>query len=231
MDTIVLEANVRDMSKKLNHLRNESRVPAAYYGKGVDNLNIDLDYQDFRRAYQKGGHNTIMDITVDGKTLKALVHEVQMDPVTDLFTHIDFIAVDLNKEVTTQIPLVFTGTAPAVKELGGTLMENRHEVTVKCLAKDLIHEIEVDVTSLEDFNSVLHISDITVPDTIEIVDELELTIATVAAPKTQEQIDAEEAADAAAAAEAMEAVKDEGGEEAEGGGDAPAEEKKEEGGE
>jgi len=220
MDTIVLEAQVRDTAVKPNHLRAESRLPAAYYGKGVDNLHIHLDYQDFRRAYEKGGSNTVLDLTLDGKVLKALVHELQYDPVTDMFTHIDFIAVDMNKEVSTTIPLVFVGTAPAVKELGGTLMENRHEVHVTCLAKDLIHEIEVDLSGLVDFHSALHVSDLVVPDTVTITDEPELTIATVAAPKSAEEIEAEEAADAAAAEAAMDAVKDEGGDD-----------KKEEGGE
>ncbi|MBT6068652.1 50S ribosomal protein L25 [Candidatus Peregrinibacteria bacterium] len=223
MDTIVLEAKVRDKNLKLNHLRADSRVSAEYYGKGVENMSLDLDYQDFRRAFMAGGGNTVFDLTIDGKAHKVLVHEVQMDPMTDLYTHIDFISVDMNKEVTTQIPLVFTGTAPAVKELGGTLIENRNEVTVKCLARDLIHEIEVDITSLEDFNAVIHISDITVPAGIEIVDELELTIATISAPKTAEQIEAEEAEATEAAAEVLEAVKDD---DAEGDGD-EAEEKKE----
>ncbi len=225
MDTIALEAVVRDTAEKNNHLRSASRLPATYYGKGEPNLNLHMDYQDFRRAFLKGGQNTVFDLKLDGKTLKVLVHEYQMDPVTDMFTHVDFIAVDMNKEVTTYIPLVFVGTAPAVKELGGTLMENRNELEIKCLAKDLIPEIEVDITPLEDFNSVIHIGDVKVPETITVLDDPELTIATVIAPKSQEQIDAEEAAAAEAAGEALEAAKDDGGEGEEGD---KAEEKTEE---
>lgn len=213
METIVLEAKVRDKSQKLNHLRKADRLPVTYYGNGVKNLDFDLDYQDFRRAFRAGGQNTVMDLNVDGKALKVLVHDMQFDPVSDRFIHVDFIAVDMNKEVSTSIPLVFIGTSAAVRELGGTLMDSLSEVNVKCLARDLIHEIEVDLSLLEDFHSVIHVSDLKVPSTIEITDDPELAIATVAAPKSEDELAAEDAADAAAAAAAMDAVKDEGKEE------------------
>ncbi|MDP4007980.1 MAG: 50S ribosomal protein L25 [Candidatus Peregrinibacteria bacterium] len=213
METIVLEAKVRDKSQKLNHLRKADRLPVTYYGNGVKNLDFDLDYQDFRRAFKAGGQNTVMDLTVDGKPLKVLVHDMQFDPVSDRFIHVDFISVDMNKEVSTSIPLVFVGTSPAVREMGGTLMDSLSEVNVKCLARDLIHEIEVDLSLLVDFHSVVHVSDLKVPSTVEITDDPELAIATVTAPKSEDELAAEDAEDAAAAAAAMEAVKDDGKEE------------------
>lgn len=216
METIALNANVRDKVVSAKKFRAMDRLPVTYYGKGVANINLEMAYQDFRRAFGKGGQNTIMDITVDGKILKGLVHDMQFDPVSDRFTHVDFIAVDLNKEVHTVIPIVFIGVAPAVKDLGGTLMENMDEVNVTCLAKDLIHQIEVDISSLVDFHSIIHVGDLNVPSTITIEDDSELAVAMVEAPKSEEELAAEEAADAAASAAVMEAVKDEGKEE-EGG--------------
>ena len=213
MDSVAIAAEARNMDTKAKKIRREGRLPAVYYGKDVESMHIDMDYQDFRKAFRIAGQNTIIDLNVNGKEHKALVQSVDFDPVSDQFIHVDFIAVDLNKEVTTHVPLTFVGESNAVRNLSGILNVTMHEVTVKCKAKDLIHEIEVDLAPLEDFHSVLHISDIVVPDTVTLMDDPELTIATVSAPKSDAEVEAEEAASAEAASAALEAAKDEGGDE------------------
>ena len=158
METIVLEATVRDGKVKPNVIRSQKKVPAVYYGEGVKNMSLAVDYNEFRRAYLSGGENTIMDLKVGDTTHKALVYQVQLNPVTDAFSHVDFIAVDMNKEVTTHVALKFVGESEAVRSEGGMLITQLTEVTITCLAKDLVHEVEVDLSLLKDFNSVIHIS-------------------------------------------------------------------------
>ncbi len=168
------------------------RVPMVYYGKGIKNLNFSADYQDFRRAYQKGGRSTILTlVNEDDKQFPVLVHEIQYHPVNDRVIHVDVVAVDMNKPITTKIPLKFIGVSLAVKDLGGVFVHNRDFVKVKCLPKDLVHEIEVDISLLVDFSKSLTVVNIVAPAGITILDAPTVNVATVAAPR---DIEAEEAA-------------------------------------
>lgn len=191
METIALPVT-QNAYPTAKSARIADRVPMVYYGKGVTNLNFSADYQDFRRAYQKGGRSTIITlVNEEEKKFPAIVHEIQYHPVTDRVIHVDVIAVDMNKPITTQIPLKFTGVALAVKDLGGVFVRNRDFVKIKCLPKDLVHEIEVDISPLTDFSKSLTVVNITAPAGITILDAPTVNIATVAAPR---DIEAEEAA-------------------------------------
>jgi large subunit ribosomal protein L25 len=180
--------------------REAGNIPMAYYGKGITNRSFSTEYQAFRKIFLKGGRSTIIYLVNEkGEESPVLVHEIQYEPVTDRMIHIDVMAVDLNKPIRTQIPIIFTGIAPAVKELGGILVQNKHSVLVECLPKDLIHEIEMDVSSLVDFHKSLTIGDLKMPASIKILDAVSINVSTVTAPRSTLE-EEEEAAKAAAAA-------------------------------
>lgn len=187
MDKAVLNVQVRDVAQKAKVLRREGLLVAEFYGHGMENMSLQMDYQEFRKLYRVAGENTVIDLKVDGgKTLKALVHRVDYDPVTDDFIHVDFINVRMDEEVTTHIPIILEGQAPAVKELGGTLMHSLDELEIRCLPGDLIHEITVDIESLVDFHSVVRVSDIKVPEKIAVVTDAEVVVVTVTPPRAEE---------------------------------------------
>lgn len=225
MDTYKLEVEARDTSVAAKNLRAEDKLPAVLYGEGIKNVDFQMDYQTFRRIYREAGGNTVIDLAVGGKSFKVLVQHVDFDPVTDKMIHVDFINVRMDKEITAKVPLEFVGQAPAVANLDGILMHAREEVEVKCLPGDLIHSIEVDVSSLEDFNTSITVGDLSVPEGVEILDDPEQPVASVSAPREEEEeevvpAEGEEGEEGEAEGEA----EGEGGEEKEEGG-----EKKEEG--
>lgn len=187
MEKAVLNVQVRDKAVKAKNLRREGLLVAEFYGHGVENMSLQTDYQEFRKLYREAGENTVIDLVVDGgKTFKVLVHQVEYDPVTDEFQHVDFINVRMDQEVTTNVPVVLEGQAPAVKELGGIVMQNLDEIEVRCLPGDLINEITLNIESLVDFNSSIHVSEITVPEKITVVTDPERTVVTVTAPREEE---------------------------------------------
>lgn len=187
MDIVKLDVETRE-AKKAKSLRKKDMIPAVFYGLKHENRNLAIDYQTFRRAYKKSGTNTVLELNIDGKDkINVLIHDIQYDPVSDKFAHIDFVFVNLDKEITTEIPLVFTGESIAVKDLGGTLMENRDSVMVKCVARSIPKQIEVDISSIEDFHSAIHIGDLKLPEGATVVDDPELTLVTVAAPRAEEE--------------------------------------------
>ncbi len=187
MDSFVLEATARDAAQKAKVFRAAGRIPAVYYGRGRPTVTLLLDYQKFRKVFEKAGENTIIELAMDGKKFPVLVHEVQYDPVSDRFAHVDFIHVDMEKEVTTSVKIVCAGICPAVKNMGGILDVLKHEVKIKCLPKDLIHSIEVDVSSIVDFHTSIHVKDLKVPSGIKILDNVEDTVVTASPIKVEEE--------------------------------------------
>lgn len=216
METVTLEVKSRDAGSART-VRSEGLIPCNFYGAGKENQVFSVDYQTFRRVFEKGGSNTVIELDIDGKDkINVLVQDVDQDPVTDKFTHIDFKFVDLNKEIVTEIPLVATGESKAVRELAGTLMQNRDVLTVKCIARNIPHEIEFDISPLEDFHHSIHVGDLKLPEGVEALDDEKLTIATVVAPRAEEE-EAPAETEEAAEGEAKEtAAKEESKESGEG---------------
>ncbi len=172
--------------KNAKYLRAENFIPAVCYGAKQDAVSLKVDYQTFRKMYSKAGTNTVIQLDGEGLDhLDVLVHDVDYDPVTDNIMHIDFLRIEKNKPVHAMVPIVITGKAPAVADLGGILLHHKHEVEIKCLPKDLIHEIEVDVTKLVDFHTSVHVSDLVVSQAVEILDAPDDVIVNVSAPKTE----------------------------------------------
>lgn len=199
MDIEVLEVEPREQADKAKNLRKAGWIPAQYYGHGVENQSLKVEYQTFRKLYRKAGENTVLELHIGDKKKKAnvLVHHIDLDPVTDQIEHIDFINVRMDEEVHTHIPLNFVGQAPAVKDHGGIFNAVSHDVEVKCLPKDLVHEIEVDISGLAELGASLHFSDVVMPKGITMLNNPELTVAMVVAPK----VESEEAAPVVEAAD------------------------------
>jgi len=216
MEKVALPIHSRTAEERAKDLRRGKLIPAVVYGEGFENLHLKIDYQTFRRIFEKSGYSTIITLEVEGgQSVPVLVHEVQYHPVSDEMTHIDFYAVRMDKKVETHVQLVFTGLSEAIK-LGAVLNTLKHELQMSCLPMDLVHHIEVDISVLEHVGDTIHVSDITAPKGVEILDGPEDTICTAVEP--QEIVEEEpEAAEAEEGAEAEEAGVE--GEDGEGKGE------------
>lgn len=191
------------------------QVPAVIYGNGFDNINIALNEIDFNRMFREAGTSNLIDIKVDGgKSIKTLVHDVQLDPITLKVIHVDFYKVNMKEKIHAEIPLAFIGESRAVIDLDGSLMTSKDAVEVECLPGDLIPEIEVDISVLDDFEKDIRVSDLKVPAGIEIQDDPDEVIAHVEAPRDEAELEAldEEVVEDVSAVE-VETAKPEEGEE------------------
>ena len=200
------------------------RIPAVIYGHGVDPQNVWVDEATFLKTYEAAGENTIVKLEGDaGKDVNILIHDIQSDPVAHTIIHADLFQVNMNETVDADIPVVFVGESAAVKTLGGTLTHMVH-VTVRALPLDLPHEIEINISSLETFDDTIAVATLSLGDKVEVLTAEDQTIASVSAPRTQEELDAiDEEVDADVSQ--VEGVGEEGaeGEEAAEGAEAPAE--------
>ncbi len=198
MELIALEAHVRDPKVSPLYLRKSRQVPGIFYGAGEENISLQMDYQTFRKVYMKAGSNQVVELNVDGKKKTVLIHDVQFNPLTDMFDHVDFKHVNMNKEITALIPIETIGISPAVKDLGGVLMTLKHELEVKCLPKDLPALLQVDISGLAELHSSIYVRDVSVPGNVVLTEDPESVVLTISAPRAEETTVPAAAAPAAA---------------------------------
>jgi len=181
----------KTIGKKVKNLRKEEIIPAVLYGSKIKPENLQIKSKDFAEIYKKAGESTLIDLSKKDseKQIPVLIHDLQNDPVTDKIIHIDFLRVDMKKPIKTAVSLEFIGKSKAVAEQEGTLIKNITEIEIQALPLDLPHQIQVDISSLETFEDQIKISDLNIPKKVEILEDLDKIIATVAAPRTQEEME------------------------------------------
>jgi large subunit ribosomal protein L25 len=191
---IALKAEIREITgKKVEKLREGNLIPAVLYGHGIKPQNISVDYLDFDRVFGKAGESSLIELELGSRKSNVLVHDIQTDPISGKFSHVDFFQVNMKEEVETEIPLEFIGESPAVKELGGVLVKSLDEIKVKCLPADLPEKFEVDISKLATFDDAIAVKDLKVFEKVEILVEPEAVIASVQEPRSQEELESLEA--------------------------------------
>ncbi len=185
---LILNAKKRELSgKKVKKIREKGIVPAILYGPKIKNLPLEVDLKEFEKVYQETGESSLIQLEIDSKKFLVLIHAVEIEAISQKPIHIDFYQPRLDEEITATVPLVFEGEAPAVKNLGGTLLKNIHELEVKALPHNLPHEIKVDISKLETFEENILVKNLIIPKEVKILKEPEETVAFVAEPEKVEE--------------------------------------------
>jgi large subunit ribosomal protein L25 len=186
--------------KKVARLRHEGRLPAVVYGHGTASEPVSVDAHDFDLLRRKVGASTLVDLAVDGKkTRPVIVHAIQVHPLTRRPIHVDLFAVRMTEELTVEVQLVGTGTAPA-SEAGGTLVHPVSSVKVRALPDNLPETLHYDLGSLADYDSTVTVADLIVPEGVTVQADPAEVIARVLAPRVETEEGA--AAEGEGAAEA-----------------------------
>lgn len=218
MEKITLSATIRTDKDSVKNLRSQGRVPGIVYGN-VDNFMIHCDEVALAKAYQNAGESTLVELETGEKKMPVLFHVIDADPVSDRMIHVDFYAVNMKKEVETEVHIRFEGESPAVKDKSAILVTALDTVTVRCLPANLPHDLPVDLAKLDDFDTTITVADIAVPEGVEILNDPEDVIMIAQEPREEEPEEAPTPAEGTEGAPAEGAAPAEGGE---------SEEKKEE---
>ncbi len=185
-----LSANIRKtLGKKVKSLRKKDILPGVLYGPKIKPLPLEIDLKEFEKIYKETGESTLISLEVADLKRKylVLIHDLEKDPVTEKIIHIDFYQPSLEEEVTAVVPIVFGGESRAVKELGGTLVKNIHELEVKALPQNLPHEIKVDISKLKTFEDDILVKDVILPKEVKILKDPAESIALVTPPEKVEE--------------------------------------------
>jgi large subunit ribosomal protein L25 len=179
-----------EKTEKPNKLRREGKLPAVVYGRKFEALPIALDSLEFQRVAKDAGTSNLIELSVNNSKFKVLINEIQIDPISGANIHADLLKVNMKEKIHAEIPLEFIGTSPAVLDLEGSLITPVDSIEVECLPGDLMSEIKVDISVLDDFEKNLKVSDLSLPEGIEILSDPEEVIAFVQEPRSEEEIEA-----------------------------------------
>lgn len=181
----------KQKGKAVKLLRKEGLIPACVYGHGVESKNVSVEYVPFVKVYKQAGESSLVDLIIDGgKSVKALIADIAIDPMTDRLIHVDFREVLMTEKLKAKILVVFTGESRAVKELGGILVKSLAEIEVECLPQYLAHEIKIDLSSLKEFGDAIRVASIPVPEGMVFLANPREVIATVTPPRSEEELKA-----------------------------------------
>ncbi len=180
----------KEKEKNAKKTREKGFIPAVLYGPKIkENRLLEVEKKAFQEVYKEAGESSLISLEIEKENKKypVLIYEVQIQPLSGEIVHIDFYQPSLDEEVETTVPLVFEGLAPAVKELGGTLIKNISEIEVKALPLKLPKEIKVNVETLKTFDDEITIADLKVPEGVKIIKEPGEVVALVVPPEKVEE--------------------------------------------
>lgn len=166
-------------------LRKEGLVPCVLYGHG-DHFLFSTEEKGLKGLIYTPFVQTV-NLEVEGKSYKCIVQDVQFHPVSDKILHIDFYQIVENEEVTMVVPVKLTGFAEGVKA-GGKLSHDLKKLKIKALPKDLLDQIEVDVTNIG-LGKVLRIGELDVPN-VTLLDQKNLVVASVKTTRASKEAEA-----------------------------------------
>jgi len=210
-----LKAKIRDIKEDLEDLRKGGELPAVYYGMGKVATSISIPTIEFKKVWNKAGESTAVKVSTPEGDVDVLIHDVQVDPVSDEPIHVDFLVIDMNKKIEVGVALEFVGISEAVKAGLGNLVKVLHEVEIEALPKDLPHSLPVDISKLETIDSQILVSDIVLPAGVVMITKGTEVVASIAIQK--EEVEEVAPVDLSAIE-----VEKKGKKEEEGEGEAPA---------
>jgi large subunit ribosomal protein L25 len=189
MAEVILHAAVREKLKKQAKLsRWEGQIPGVYYTRGENSINIQVEAANLDPLVFTS-ETKVIDLKLpDGVSRKAIIKDVQFDPVSDRPIHFDLQGLHENEKLTLEIPIVLTGGIPKGVRDGGMLQHMVHKLRVSCLPKDIPQKIEISVADL-DINDFVHVRDLNVSN-VTVLENADTSLVGVLPPTVTKEAEA-----------------------------------------
>lgn len=182
MEPIELKAERRTIiGKRVRGLRREGLIPAVLYGPKTEPIPIQCPERELQRVLARAGGTNLISLRIDGagRPRMALVRDVQRDPITNELRHVDFYQVVMTEKVRAEVNITFIGQPLPVQQKVAMLLQGTDSVEIECLPGDLIHSIEVDLSTLQAMDDAIYVRDLRVPDNITILTDGDELVAKV----------------------------------------------------
>ena len=212
MPTAQLSATARTTSGKgaARTLRRDGNIPAVIYGHAREPQSLAVPTREFEKLLDRvSAESTVIELMLESGVARTLIREIQRHPYKKQILHIDFQELVAGEKVSVNVPIVLVGTPDGVRLSGGVLSQVMSELSIRVDPVNIPRRIEADVTPVVIGHS-LHVSDLKVPEGVEVLDEPEETVAVVSAPKVETEAAPTEAAEGSAEPELIRKPKEEG---------------------
>jgi large subunit ribosomal protein L25 len=162
VEDLRLKATQRDvLGKKSRFLRRQGITPTHLYGNNIKSLALQCDAAELQHLLALAGRTRLISLEVDGKQARSVfIREIQRDEVSRQLLHVDFYQVRKGEKITVDVPIVFVGEAPAMKEKGRMIAHGITSLSIECLPDSVPPQIEIDLSPLEDLEQAIHVKDI-----------------------------------------------------------------------
>lgn len=190
MPKTILKTEKRTLEgRKVKNLRKEGILPGNVSGKKIKSLAVQVNLKDFEKTYKEIGETGLLTLTIGSEERPVLIHNLQVNPISDAPIHVDFLQVDLKEKVEAAIPVELTGESPAEKQAIGTVVQYVNEIKVEALPTDLPEKFEVDISPLAEVDQSILIKDLKYDKSkVEIKSDIEEIVAKVEPPQKEEVI-------------------------------------------
>ncbi len=168
-------------------LRQSGQIPGVIYGHARQAQSLALNAREFDRLLEHVTASTVIELTVDGKTSRTLIREIQRHPFKQQVLHVDFQELVAGEKVTVEVPIVYVGTPQGVRD-GGILDQIKHALTVEADPTLLPEHFEVDVSALT-IGHALYVRDVRMPEGVTVQDDPDSPVALVAAPRAETPVE------------------------------------------
>ncbi|MDT0497592.1 50S ribosomal protein L25/general stress protein Ctc [Algiphilus sp. W345] len=173
-ENFIVNAEVRDAqgTSASRRLRRAGRVPAIIYGGDLSVQQLSVEHRELAKHLEtEAFYSHVLTIKVGDKEEQAVLKDLQRHPAKPIIMHADFLRVRNDQTIRMHVPVHFKGAeiAVGVKTGGGLLEHLVNEIEVECLPQNLPEFIEIDVTQLNVGESV-HMSELTLPEGVELVE-------------------------------------------------------------
>ncbi|MFZ4718632.1 MAG: 50S ribosomal protein L25 [Ilumatobacteraceae bacterium] len=197
---LVAQSRTAAGSSSARRLRAEGHIPAVVYGQGMDPISVSVERRDLRLALSgAAGSNTVLSLEVGGNTYPAVIKELQRHPIKRTVSHIDFLRVNMNEEITVHVPLRLEGEAKAVAAEGGLVDPSVDTIEVTCTPGNIPDEFIIDVSGMHP-HDVIRLADVPMPKGVTATGDPEMPVVTVmmTAASNAASVETADAAEAAA---------------------------------
>jgi large subunit ribosomal protein L25 len=161
--TLVAETGRPTGSRPAGRLRASGKVPGVLYGHGMAPIALAVDRRELRHALTgAAGVNAVVQLRVDGATHPTVVKDLQRHPVRHTVTHVDFIVVRMDEEITVDVPVVLEGEPKQVLSEGGVIEHQLSALAVITTPRDIPTHLTVDISGLA-IGDVIRVGDLTLP--------------------------------------------------------------------
>jgi len=198
MDDLKIQANKREvLGKKVRFLRREGVTPVHIFGHNVESLALQCDTDNLLQVIEQAGTTRLIDLEVEGdkQPRTVFIREIQRNEISGQLLHVDFYQIRKTEKIKAEVPLVFIGEAPALHLKGRMLAQELSSISVECLPDKLPPQVEIDLSSLEELDQAIHVSDIALSSDITLMtspEQLVVKVSEIRMRIEEEEVVAEE---------------------------------------